>query len=116
MPDGANEADYLVTARDLRTVVDELWLAGAEAISINGERVTVSTGDLDIGHTILVNSAYLSPPYQVTRDRPGRPARPAEPVAGLARLRPDPRAARSGIDVSFAEPAEVDIPAFAGSP
>src|SRR4029078_3173445 len=65
VPEGADESDYLVTARDIRTVIAELWLDGTEAISVNGERVTVSTGVLDIGHTILVNSAYLSPPYQV---------------------------------------------------
>src|SRR5882672_3902353 len=38
-PDG-NDADYLVSAFDLRAVVEELWQAGAEAIAINGERLT----------------------------------------------------------------------------
>ncbi|MEJ7697790.1 MAG: DUF881 domain-containing protein [Candidatus Limnocylindrales bacterium] len=64
-PDG-NEGDYLVGARDLRTVIEELWSAGAEAIAVNGERITPSTAVIDVGPSILVNSAYLSPPYQVT--------------------------------------------------
>jgi uncharacterized protein YlxW (UPF0749 family) len=114
VPAGANEADYLVTARDIRTVIAELWLAGAEAISVNGERVTVSTGVLDIGHTILVNSAYLSPPYQLTA------IGPADMLdqLGLSEGWRDfiqTRRGTFGLDISFAEPAAVDIPAFAGS-
>jgi uncharacterized protein YlxW (UPF0749 family) len=70
---------------------------------------------LDIGHTILVNSAYLSPPYQVKAIGQDRPARSDERVAGLARLHPDPAVARSGSDIAFAEPPRSDIPAFAGS-
>ena len=35
----ANEADYLVGSLDLRTVIEELWTAGAEAIAINGEHI-----------------------------------------------------------------------------
>jgi uncharacterized protein YlxW (UPF0749 family) len=114
VPAGANEADYLVTARDIRTVIAELWLAGAEAISVNGERVTVSTGVLDIGHTILVNSAYLSPPYQLTA------IGPADMLdqLGLSEGWRDfiqTRRGTFGLDISFAEPAAVDVPAFAGS-
>ena len=38
-PDGS-DADYLVGSRDIRLVVEELWGAGAEAIAVNGERIT----------------------------------------------------------------------------
>ena len=64
--DDASEGDYLVTALDLRTAVEELWLAGAEAIAINGERVTPTTAVIDIGSSVLVNSAYLAPPFRIT--------------------------------------------------
>lgn len=111
---GANDADYLVGARDVRTVVDELWRAGAEAIAINGERITPSTAVIDIGPSVLVNSAYLSAPYQVTALGPGDlyPRLAAAPgfvdfVRG--------RAQTYGIRVSFAEPESVDIPAFSGT-
>lgn len=114
VPDGADEADYLVTARDIRTVIAELWLAGAEAISVNGERVTVSTGVLDIGHTILVNSAYLSPPYQVKAIGPDDLLDQLSLSQGWRDFI-QTRRGTFGLDVSFAEPADVDIPAFAGS-
>ena len=70
-PRDGNARDYLVAGRDVRTVVEELWLAGAEAIAVNGERVTVATAIIDIGGSVLVNSAYLAPPYQVTAIGPG---------------------------------------------
>ena len=114
VPEGADESDYLVTARDIRTVVAELWLAGAEAISVNGERVTVSTGVLDIGHTILVNSAYLSPPYEI------RAIGPTDLLdqLGLSEGWRDfiqTRRGTFGLDIAFAEPTTVAVPAFAGS-
>ena len=33
---------------------------------MNGERITPTTAIIDIGPSILVNSAYLAPPYQIT--------------------------------------------------
>jgi uncharacterized protein YlxW (UPF0749 family) len=111
---GANESDYLVGARDVRTVVEELWGAGAEAIAINGERITPTTAVIDIGPSVLVNSAYLATPYQITA---------LGPKDLYARLAASPgfvdlvraRAQSYGIRISFAEPEKVDIPAFAGT-
>ncbi len=65
IPPGAAPGDYLVSATDLRTVVNELWLDGAEAIAVNGERITATSGITDIGSSILLNGAYLQPPYQI---------------------------------------------------
>jgi uncharacterized protein YlxW (UPF0749 family) len=114
VPANGNPVDYAVTARDIRTVIAELWLAGAEAIAVNGERVTATTGVLDIGGTILVNSAYLAPPFQISA------IGPTDMLAQLGLSQGwvdfiETRRGRFGIDVSFAEPAAVDIPAFAGS-
>lgn len=110
----ANEADYLVGARDVRTLVEELWVAGAEAIAINGERITPSSAVIDIGPSVLVNSAYLASPYQITA---------LGPADLYGRLAASPgfidfiraRAQSYGIRVAFAEPETVEIPAFAGT-
>jgi uncharacterized protein YlxW (UPF0749 family) len=114
VPAGASEADYLVGSRDIRSVVEELWIAGAEAIAINNERVTPTTAIIDIGSSLLVNSAYLAPPYQVTAigptdlyDRMSRSPGFIEFVRT--------RAESYGIRLSFAEPEVVDMPAFAGT-
>ena len=65
VPPGASAADYRVYRPRPADVVEELWLAGAEAISVNGERIVPTTAIIDIGGSVLVNSAYLAPPYQV---------------------------------------------------
>lgn len=113
LPAGANRADYVVSGRDIRVVVEELWLAGAEAIAVNGERVTVSSAILDIGGTILVNSAYLAPPYQVSAiGPPDLFERLSESAGWVDLLRA--RSEAFGIGVAVAEPESVVIPAYAG--
>ena len=110
----ANEADYLVNARDIRTVVEELWAAGAEAIAVNGERIVATTSVIDIGSSILVNSAYLLPPYQVSAIGPSDlyPRLAAAPgFVDFVRA----RSGGYGIEVQYAELEAVDVPAFAGT-
>jgi uncharacterized protein YlxW (UPF0749 family) len=114
MAPDANASDYLVGARDIRTIVEELWAAGAEAVSVNGERITPTTAVIDIGPSILVNSAYLSAPYQVTAIGPPDlyPRLGASPgFVDFIRA----RAEGFGLRVSIAEPETVDMPAFAGT-
>jgi uncharacterized protein YlxW (UPF0749 family) len=112
-PDG-NAADYLVTAGDLRTVVAELWLAGAEAIAINGERLTTSTAIIDIGGSVLVNAAYLAGPFDIAAIGPADLFSRLSASPGFAGF-VQTRRGSFGIGVSWAEPDKVDLPAFAGS-
>jgi uncharacterized protein YlxW (UPF0749 family) len=112
-PDGS-AADYRVGARDLRVVVEELWLAGAEAISVNGERLVPATAFVDIGGTLLVNSAYLAPPYQVAAIGPTDLYNVLVTSPGFVEL-VQARADRFGIRLSFAEPGRVTVPAYAGA-
>jgi uncharacterized protein YlxW (UPF0749 family) len=111
-PDDAE--GWRVTARDVRTVVEELWLAGAEAVSINGERLTASSAIVDIGGSVLVNQAYLAPPYQISAIGPadlyGRLSS-SQGYLDFLTARLD----RAGIRASYGEFEAVEIPAFAGS-
>lgn len=114
VPPGGNEADYLVGASDLRTVVALLWQSGAEAIAINGERITSSTAIIDIGGSVLVNAAYIAGPYQIAAIGPKDLFARLSAAPGWEEL---VRARRGsfGIGISWAEPDAVDVPAFAGS-
>jgi uncharacterized protein YlxW (UPF0749 family) len=106
--------DGLVTARDVRTLVEELWLAGAEAISVNGERVVTTTAVLDIGNSILVNNAYLAPPYEIKAIGPTDLLDRLTGAASFADFvgrRIDP----AGLRLSYAELDAVTVPAFAGT-
>jgi uncharacterized protein YlxW (UPF0749 family) len=107
-------ADSLVSAKDIRILVEELWLAGAEAVAINGERVTVSTAVLDIGGSILVNSAYLAPPYEIAAiGAPGLYGRVqgSSTFADFVHARIEAHSLR----LSVAELDDVVVPAFAGT-
>lgn len=108
------EEEYSVSGADVRAVVEELWLAGAEAISVNDERVVPTTAIVDIGGTVLVNFAYLQPPYQVKAVGPTDLYEQLALSSGWVDFI-QARASRYGIRVSIAEPAAVTIPAYAGS-
>ena len=111
---GSVRSEGQVTARDVRTLVEELWLAGAEAVAVNSERVLASTAIIDIGGSILVNSAYLAPPYQVSAIGPSDLYQRLSASRGFIEFI-RVRAQAGGIRVSFAESDSVRVPAFAGT-
>ena len=112
--DGSAAVDGLVTARDVRVLIQELWLAGAEGIAVNDERIVGTSAILDIGGSILVNSAYLAPPYTVTAiGAPDLYERLLDSVSFVqfvqGRIEP------AGIGLTVAQPPTVDLPPFAGT-
>lgn len=62
---GENPNDLLIHDTDLLTVVNELKASGAEAISVNGERITAMTEIRCAGTMILVNWNKISPPFEI---------------------------------------------------
>lgn len=58
-----SDNDHLVRDSDLALLTDALWAAGAEAISVNGERLTVLSAFRNVGLGVLVNSRPVTPPY-----------------------------------------------------
>jgi uncharacterized protein YlxW (UPF0749 family) len=54
-----------VTDRDLQTVVNEVWAAGAEAVAVNGQRLTALSAIRSAGDAILVDFRPLNPPYEI---------------------------------------------------
>jgi len=55
-----------VIARDLQIIVNGLWQAGAEAISVNGHRLTTRAAIRFAGAAILVDYRPLTRPYVIT--------------------------------------------------
>ncbi|WP_406181191.1 DUF881 domain-containing protein [Streptomyces sp. NBC_01006] len=51
--------------RDMQKIVNGLWQSGAEAISINGQRLTALSAIRAAGDAILVDNRPLVPPYEV---------------------------------------------------
>ena len=56
---------YLVHDEDLLKVINELRAAGAEAISINGQRLTATSEIRCAGPTVSVNNVRSAPPFEI---------------------------------------------------
>ena len=114
VPQDGNARDYLVAGQDVLAVVEELWLAGAEAVAVNGERVTVGTAVVDIGGSVLVNSAYLAPPYDIKAIGPASMYDTLVAAPGFVDFVRN-RSETFGVGISYAVLDEVDLDAYAGS-
>jgi uncharacterized protein YlxW (UPF0749 family) len=102
-----------VQDRDLQAVVNALWAAGAEAIAINGERLTVQSAIRQAGDAILVDFAPLAPPYRV--DAIGDPVAMETAFASsstAARLRSYTQL--YGLRFGYSRETELRAPAAAG--
>ncbi|WP_406294187.1 DUF881 domain-containing protein [Embleya sp. NBC_00888] len=58
-------ANGRILDRDLQRLVNGLWKAGAEAISINNQRLTALSAIRAAGASILVDNRPLAPPYTI---------------------------------------------------
>ncbi|EDY45013.1 membrane associated protein [Streptomyces sp. SPB074] len=54
-----------VRDRDLQRVVNGLWESGAEAVAVNGQRLTALSAIRAAGEAVLVDNKPLAPPYTV---------------------------------------------------
>lgn len=63
--DGSAQGDGRVFDRDLQEVANALWAAGAEAIAVNGQRLTSRTAIRSAGEAVLVDLRPLVPPYRL---------------------------------------------------
>lgn len=56
---------YIVHYDQLELLVNELWAAGAEAITVNNYRLVSTSGFSCAGTTILIDTKRLAPPYTI---------------------------------------------------
>ena len=54
-----------VLDRDLQMVVNALWAAGAEAVSVNGHRIGATTAIRTAGEAVLVEFRPITNPYEI---------------------------------------------------
>ncbi|NES13709.1 MULTISPECIES: DUF881 domain-containing protein [Micromonospora] len=68
---GADAGPSRVLYSDLQKVANALWAAGAEAIAINGQRLTATSTIRSAGEAILVDYRPVTGPYEVSAIGPG---------------------------------------------
>jgi uncharacterized protein YlxW (UPF0749 family) len=104
-----------VLDRDLQATVNALWASGAEAVAINGERLTAQSAIRQAGDAILVNFSPVAAPYRV--DAIG------DPVALETGFGSSSAAARLrgytqlyGLRFGYSRQSSLALPAAAGEP
>ncbi|MEU4427475.1 DUF881 domain-containing protein [Actinoplanes sp. NPDC024001] len=68
---GERRTEGQVKDTDLQFAANALWSAGAEAIAINGERLTATSTIRQAGEAILVDVRPVTTPYEVVAIGPG---------------------------------------------
>jgi uncharacterized protein YlxW (UPF0749 family) len=55
----------VVHQQDIQAFVNALWAAGADAISLQGQRLISTTGIKCVGNTVVLEGVPYSPPYRI---------------------------------------------------
>ena len=64
---GDTTADQLVVhQQDIQAVVNALWSGGAEAMTLQKQRVVSTTGIKCVGNTVVLHGVPYAPPYVIT--------------------------------------------------
>lgn len=64
-PDGVDANMLVVHQQDIQMVVNTLWSGGAEAMTIQGQRVVSTTAVKCVGNTIVLHGVAYAPPYVI---------------------------------------------------
>lgn len=109
-PPTGNVNDLVIHSQDVRAVVNALWRAGAEAVSVNDERVIGTSSVLCVGNTLLINGTVHSPPYRLSAIGPSEDRFEGDRL--VRRLHDD--ADSFGLRFSVSHEDDVRVPSFGG--
>jgi uncharacterized protein YlxW (UPF0749 family) len=56
----------IVHQQDIQAVVNAMWAGGAEAMTVQGQRIISTTGIKCVGNTVVLHGIPYSPPYEIT--------------------------------------------------
>ncbi len=62
---GVDPNALVVHQQDLQSVVNALWAGGAEAVTLQGQRLVATTAIKCVGSTVVLNGVPYSPPYVI---------------------------------------------------
>lgn len=106
-----NVNDLVIHSQDVQAVVNALWRAGAEAVSLNGQRLVATSAVLCVGNTLLLNGTVHSPPFVAAAVGAARTRFEADLLVQL--LHEDADA--FGLRFSVSRADDLEIPAYDGA-
>jgi uncharacterized protein YlxW (UPF0749 family) len=108
-----NATTNVLSDRDVRSVVNQLWADDAEAISVNGVRLTPTSAVRFAGDAVLVDYQPISSPYSITAIGNADSLATGFASSDVA-SRYQTLASAKGIGFSFAEHSKLKMPASVG--
>jgi uncharacterized protein YlxW (UPF0749 family) len=103
-------ATHILTDRDVRSVVNELWADGAEAISVNNIRLTSTSAIRFAGQAVLVDFDPIIGPYQIRAIGPSGQLLTRFVQSDVA-SRYQTLSSAEGIGFSFDQSSKLELPA-----
>lgn len=64
-PAGVDDDALVVHQQDIQAVVNALWKGGAEAVSIQGQRIITTSGIKCVGNSVVLHGIPYAPPYVI---------------------------------------------------
>lgn len=117
VPAGVDEPspdDLVVHQQDVQAVVNALWVGGARAMTIMGQRVIATSAVRCVGNTLLLHGQVYSPPFIVAAVGDQDRMRAAlDDAPGVALFREYVNAYNLGFDV--AEESSLNLPGYEGT-
>jgi uncharacterized protein YlxW (UPF0749 family) len=107
-PIGASTAAVLHDT-DIRSVVNALWASGAEAIAVNGIRLTATSAIRFAGESVLVDFQPINSPYEIDAIGPRNALQVGfadSPIASALKTKQDVQ----GIGFDFSGKAKIQLP------
>jgi uncharacterized protein YlxW (UPF0749 family) len=114
VPSGVDPNQVVVHQSDIQAVVNALWAGGAEAMSINGQRMIPTSAVKCVGPTLLLNGEVYSPPFRVAAIGPARTMQNRLDSSPGVRLFKQ-AASYYGLGYTVETVDRVDLPAYTGS-
>lgn len=113
-PKGVAPDVLVVHQQDVQSVLNGLWVGGAEAVAVQDQRLVSTSAVRCIGNTLLLGGRTYSPPYVITAI--GDPARLQAALNEQDRVRVYQQYAQIyGLGYDVRAPRTVSLPAYAGS-
>ncbi|MFD6856565.1 DUF881 domain-containing protein [Rhodococcus sp. NPDC060090] len=112
-PADASPDDLVVHQQDVQSVLNAMWAGGAEAISMQDQRIVATSAPRCIGNTLLLHGRTYSPPYVITAL--GDPAKIATSLDAEPGVRIYKQySTRYGLGFTQHAGSELTVPAYTG--
>lgn len=114
IPDGVTPDDLVVHQQDVQAVVNAMWSAGAQGMTIMDQRVISTSAVRCVGNTLVLQGRVYGPPFRISAVGDARAMRSAlDSSAQVSALRTWVDAVGLGYDV--VDERTLTLPAYAGS-